>query len=216
MFMSRNHRKSRLYSICSHSIRSLRTVYSAISSVAFNSRSGGIEGRPTELYICSNTGDSVRSASSARIFTCLSGWSSGTLFSGVTRLSIVPCFVSLPLTKPEDHAHAVLSIPRVGFFSSLLSLQPTAGVGARPNAGARAGAPSARRSPRRTRSLAPTQRPAAAPIEELRRGVCTNKRGFREKGRRHLRGCACPRSATPDRQRRAAPRDETVYIPFCR
>src|SRR3954469_3689538 len=121
MFMSRNHRKSRLYSICSHSIRSLRTVYSAISSVAFNSRSGGIEGRPTELYICSNTGDSVRSASSARIFTCLSGWSSGTLFSGVTRLSIVPCFVSLPLTKPEDHAHAVLSIPRVGFFSSLLA-----------------------------------------------------------------------------------------------
>jgi hypothetical protein len=101
MFMSRNHRKSRLYSICSHSIRSLRTVYSAIRRVAFSSRSGGIEGRPTELYICSNTGESVRSASSARVFTCLSGWSSGTLFSGVTRLSIDPCFVSLPLTTPS-------------------------------------------------------------------------------------------------------------------
>jgi hypothetical protein len=97
-------------------------VYSAISSVAFSSRSGGIEGRPTELYICSNTGDSVRSASSARVFTCLSGWSSGTLFSGVTRLSIDPCFVSLPLTTQEDHTGAGLSIPYAGFFSILLAL----------------------------------------------------------------------------------------------
>jgi len=32
-------------------MRSLRTVYSAISSEALSSRSGGIDGRPTTLYI---------------------------------------------------------------------------------------------------------------------------------------------------------------------
>jgi hypothetical protein len=38
----------------------------------------------------------------------------------VTRLSIVPCFVSFPLTTPEDHAGADMSIPPTGFFSTLL------------------------------------------------------------------------------------------------
>jgi hypothetical protein len=33
--------------------RSLRTVYSAISTLALSSRSGGIDGRPTTLYIAS-------------------------------------------------------------------------------------------------------------------------------------------------------------------
>ena len=34
-----------------HNSRSLRTVYSAINGDTFNNRSGGIEGRPTSLYI---------------------------------------------------------------------------------------------------------------------------------------------------------------------
>src|SRR6266849_3062145 len=46
---SRNQRNKKLLSSCSHNSRSLRTVYSAINSETFSSRSGGIEGRPTAL-----------------------------------------------------------------------------------------------------------------------------------------------------------------------
>ena len=44
--MSRNQRNSRWYSNSSQNARSDRTEYSAISSDAFSSRSGGIDGRP--------------------------------------------------------------------------------------------------------------------------------------------------------------------------
>ena len=37
----------------------------ATNSEAFKNRSGGIEGRPTSLYICANSGESSLSATSA-------------------------------------------------------------------------------------------------------------------------------------------------------
>src|SRR5208282_1305188 len=92
----RNQRNNRLYSNCSQNIRSLRTVYSAIKSEAFNNRSGGIEGRPTSLYICSTTGESSLSATSASALISLIGWLAGTRCSGFTRVSIVACGRSCP------------------------------------------------------------------------------------------------------------------------
>src|SRR5271155_5693233 len=77
-------------------MRSLRTVYSAINSEAFNSRSGGIEGRPTSLYICSNSGESSLRATSASALINLIGWLAGTRFSGFTKVSIVLCGRSNP------------------------------------------------------------------------------------------------------------------------
>src|ERR1700735_5493149 len=77
-------------------MRSLRTVYRAINSEAFNNRSGGIEGRPTSLYICSNSGESSLSATSASALINLIGWLAGTRFSGFTKVSIVLCGRSNP------------------------------------------------------------------------------------------------------------------------
>src|SRR5258708_5007940 len=77
-------------------MRSLRTVYSAINSEAFSNRSGGIEGRLTSLYICSNRGESSLSATSARCLISLIGWFAGTRFSGFTKVSIVLCGRSYP------------------------------------------------------------------------------------------------------------------------
>src|ERR1700719_977379 len=77
-------------------MRSLRTVYSAIKSEAFSNRSGGIEGRPTSLYICSNSGESSLSATSASALINLIGWLAGTLFLGFTKVSIVVCGRSKP------------------------------------------------------------------------------------------------------------------------
>src|ERR1700731_4392575 len=77
-------------------MRSLRTVYSAINSEAFNKHSGGIEGRPTSLYICSNSGESSLSATSASALISLIGWLVGTRFSGFTKVSIVLCGRSYP------------------------------------------------------------------------------------------------------------------------
>jgi len=62
----------------------LRTACSAISKDAFNSRSGGIDGRPTVLYIASNRGDSCASAASAKALMRRSGCPSGTRCSGLT------------------------------------------------------------------------------------------------------------------------------------
>ena len=76
--MSRNQRNSRLYSSSSQKARSDRTEYSAISSDAFSSRSGGIDGRPPSAYISSNTGDRSASASSASRLIARSGWPTGT------------------------------------------------------------------------------------------------------------------------------------------
>src|ERR1700690_3145139 len=81
-------------------MRSLRTVYRAINSEAFNNRSGGIEGRPTSLYICSNSGESSLSATSASALINLIGWLAGTLFSGFTKVSIVLCGRSNPRIFP--------------------------------------------------------------------------------------------------------------------
>src|ERR1700687_1562855 len=77
-------------------MRSLRTVYSAINSEAFSNRSGGIEGRPTALYICANSGESSLSATSASALISLIGWLVGTRFSGFTKVSIVLCGRSNP------------------------------------------------------------------------------------------------------------------------
>src|SRR5258708_30044326 len=77
-------------------IRSLRTVYSAINSEAFSNSSGGIEGRPTSLYICSNRGESSLSAISANSLISLIGCLAGTRCSGFTKVSIVLCGRSYP------------------------------------------------------------------------------------------------------------------------
>src|SRR5260370_9989273 len=77
-------------------MRSLRTVYSAINSEAFKNRSGGIEGRPTSLYICSNNGESSLSTTSASALISLIGWLAGTRCSGFTKISIVAWGRSCP------------------------------------------------------------------------------------------------------------------------
>src|SRR5467141_13755 len=74
----------------------MRSVYSAIRSEAFSNRSGGIEGRPTSLYICSNSGESSLSATSANSLISLIGWLAGTRCSGFTKVSIVLCGRSYP------------------------------------------------------------------------------------------------------------------------
>jgi hypothetical protein len=91
MSMSRNHRYKRLYAICSQSCRSLRTVYSAMSSCALSNRSGGIDGRPTDAYIASNVGDSFPNTSSASFLIARIGWSVGTTVSGDISINIDPC-----------------------------------------------------------------------------------------------------------------------------
>jgi len=47
--------------------RSLRTEYRLISRLAFSSRSGGIDGRPSSAYSASNNGERLaKGASSAK------------------------------------------------------------------------------------------------------------------------------------------------------
>ena len=65
--------KTACCSRCSHSIRSLRTVNSAIKSEPNRRVSGGTECRPVDAYISSNTGDSSFNASSASAFARRSG-----------------------------------------------------------------------------------------------------------------------------------------------
>ncbi len=110
-----------LYSSCSHSIRSLGIVYSAISSVAFNSCSGGTDFRPVFAYISSNTGDNSFSAASAICLILLSGCPFGTRLSGVIKLSIVACCFAGPRMHLRDHAAAQNGIGREAEnFNSLL------------------------------------------------------------------------------------------------
>jgi hypothetical protein len=52
--------------------------------------------RPTDEYIASNSGDIAFKHLSATSFTRRSGWFAGTRFSGVKRLSMLACFVSVP------------------------------------------------------------------------------------------------------------------------
>src|SRR5271155_4564303 len=65
-------------------MRSLRTVYNAISSDPFSNRSGGIDGRPVALYMELKIGDSSLSTVSANCFTRLSGCSRGTRSSAAS------------------------------------------------------------------------------------------------------------------------------------
>ena len=88
----------------------------AIRRVDFSNLSGGIDGRPTALYISSKIGDISLSTASANGLTARSGCRSGTLFSGEIRVSIVACFVSEPRMPPEDHIRDLLSIPRRSLF----------------------------------------------------------------------------------------------------
>lgn len=81
-------------------MRSLRTEYSAISTVAFSSDSGGIDGRPTAEYIFSKTGDSSRSTPSTTFFTCRSGCRSGTFDSGEMRQNMLDWGVLVPRMPP--------------------------------------------------------------------------------------------------------------------
>ncbi len=71
-------------------------MYSAISSIDSSSRSGGIEGRPVDAYIASNTGDSLTSAASASFLIARSGCVGGTRVSGDISISIEDCLVFSP------------------------------------------------------------------------------------------------------------------------
>jgi hypothetical protein len=101
------------------STSSLRTEYSAISSMPFSSRSGGIEGRPTLLYIASNVGESAAKAPSAKSFSLHRGWSDGTRSAGVLRLNIDVCFVTSPrigASRPHEiTTRCGMSIPQRPF-----------------------------------------------------------------------------------------------------
>src|SRR5215469_9765060 len=77
-------------------MRSLRIVYSAINSEALSSLSGGIDGRPSALYIWSKIGDSSLSAASAKYLIRLSGCSLEIRSSKFTTINIVRCRRSSP------------------------------------------------------------------------------------------------------------------------
>jgi hypothetical protein len=98
----------------------LRTVKNAIRRVDFNNLSGGIDGRPTALYISSKIGDISFNTASANGLIARRGCRSGTLLSGETRVSIVACFVSDPRMPLGDHIRDLLSIPCGPFFNTLL------------------------------------------------------------------------------------------------
>jgi hypothetical protein len=86
--------------------------------VDFSSLSGGVDGRPTALYISSKMGD-ISFTISANGLIGLSGCRSGTLLSGEIKVSIVACFVSDPRMPSGDHIRDLLSI-RAGPFSNTL------------------------------------------------------------------------------------------------
>jgi hypothetical protein len=66
-----------------------------------SSRSGGIDGLPTALYIASNVFDSPTRISSAIALRRRSGWSAGIRFSGETTENIEACFSSAPRMPPN-------------------------------------------------------------------------------------------------------------------
>jgi hypothetical protein len=87
-------------------------VKSAISSIDLRSRSGGIEGRPTNEYIPSNTGDNSPSASSASFFSARRGCPAGTRDSGDINISIDDCFGLCPRMGHEDKFDPTVVDPR--------------------------------------------------------------------------------------------------------
>ena len=82
MFRPTNHRNSRLYSSCSISIRSLRTVYSTSSNKARSNFSGAIDGRPIFEYMAVNLRDNFARTRSVIWRIARNGWSDGTRCSG--------------------------------------------------------------------------------------------------------------------------------------
>jgi hypothetical protein len=83
--------------------RSLRTEYSAMRRVAFKSRSGGIDGRPVDAYIVSNTDDSFARASSESALMRRIGCAAGTRDSGDISINIDDCFLFSPRMGDLDH-----------------------------------------------------------------------------------------------------------------
>jgi hypothetical protein len=71
-------------------------VYNAISTIALSKRSGGIDGRPTDEYIWSKTGDSSNNAAFASFLIPRSGCVAGTRDSGDISISIDDCLVFSP------------------------------------------------------------------------------------------------------------------------
>ena len=93
-------------------------MYSAIKICDFSRRSGGIDGRPTLLYIASNVSDNPARISSAIVLMRRSGWSAGIRFSGETTENIEACLSSAPRmlrTYPEPITE---SIPDWGFSAA--------------------------------------------------------------------------------------------------
>jgi hypothetical protein len=82
-----------------------------MSSVAFKSLSGGIDGRPVDEYIASNTDESFARASSESALMRRMGCVAGTRDSGDISINIDDCFVFSPRMGDLDHGPISLSIP---------------------------------------------------------------------------------------------------------
>ena len=104
-------------------------MYSAISSDALSNRSGGTEGRPTELYIWSKIGDRFLSTLSVTCLTRRTGCSCGIRCSTSITINIDRCCRSSPRIRHFLRRHCAklgnltISQIRQGFFDSLLELR---------------------------------------------------------------------------------------------
>ncbi len=77
-------------------LRDWRAEHGPARTVSLSNRSGGIDARPTALYISSNTGLNSPSAVSTCFLSLRSGCFAGTTVSGDIRHSIDACFLSVP------------------------------------------------------------------------------------------------------------------------
>jgi len=71
-------------------------VYSAINSEAFSSRSGGIKGRPTALYISSNSGEKLLQRRIGQLLDAYERMLQGHPFSASNTTNIARCRRSSP------------------------------------------------------------------------------------------------------------------------
>src|SRR6516165_11919881 len=111
-------------------MRSLRIVYSAINSEALSSRSGGIDGRPSALYIWSKIGDSPLSATSAKDLIRRSGCSLEIRSSKFTTINIVRCRRSSPRIRRLLLLHYIHHLPPTkGKYVSLVFQHPASQYG---------------------------------------------------------------------------------------
>ena len=104
-----------LYPSCSQKSRSLRTVYKAMSTEAFRSRSGATEGRPPAAYMPAKTGSSSASTSSTSRFTARSECVGGTRRSIETRASIEGCLGVVPRMRSDHPMNDGWPPPAAGF-----------------------------------------------------------------------------------------------------